>query len=37
LMTEMELWIWWLGVGIGSVISINVIGYTLIQIMKKLK
>jgi uncharacterized membrane protein len=36
-MTEMELWLWWLGVGIGSVISINVIGYTLIQVLKKLK
>jgi uncharacterized membrane protein len=36
-MTEMELWVWWLGVGIGSVISINVMGYTLVQVIKKLK
>lgn len=36
-MTEMELWVWWLGVGIGSVISINAIGYTLVQVIKKLK
>ena len=35
--TEMELWIWWLGIGGGSVISINVLGYILIQVMKKLK
>jgi len=36
-MTETELWVWWLGVGIGSVISINVIGYMLVQVIKKLK
>ena len=36
-MTEMELWVWWLGMGIGSVISINAIGYTLVQGIKKLK
>jgi len=36
-MTEMELWLWWSGVGIGSVISINVIGYTLVQVIKNLK
>lgn len=35
--TEMDLWIWWLGIGIGSVISINIVGYMLIQVMKKLK
>lgn len=35
--TEMEPWIWWLGVGVGSVISINVLGYILVQVMKKLK
>lgn len=35
--TEMELWIWWLGIGSGSVISINVLGYLLVQVMKKLK
>lgn len=33
--TEMELWIWWLGIGVGSVISINVLGYTLIQAVKR--
>jgi len=36
-MTQMELWLWWLGVGIGSVISINVIGYTLVQVIKRLE
>jgi uncharacterized membrane protein len=35
--TEMDLWIWWLGIGIGSVISISILGYMLIQVMKKLK
>jgi len=33
--TEMELWIWWLGIGVGSVISINIFGYMLIQAVKK--
>lgn len=37
MITEMELWIWWLGIGIGSVVSINILGYILIQLMKKLK
>jgi len=35
--TEMDLWIGWLDIGIGSVISINIVGYMLIQAMKKLK
>ncbi|MEM3627019.1 MAG: QueT transporter family protein [Candidatus Bathyarchaeia archaeon] len=35
-LTKMELWIWWLGIGIGSVISINIIGYMLMRIIKKL-
>jgi uncharacterized membrane protein len=35
-LTEMELWIWWLGIGFGSVISINIIGYALIRLIKKL-
>ncbi|KPV64959.1 MAG: QueT transporter [Candidatus Bathyarchaeota archaeon BA1] len=33
--TEMELWIWWLGIGIGSMISISILGYILLQITKK--
>ncbi len=37
IITEMEPWIWWLGVGVGSLISINVLGYILIQFMKRLK
>ncbi len=37
IITEMELWVWWLGIGLGSVVSINVLGYMLIQVMKKLK
>ncbi|MEM3695177.1 MAG: QueT transporter family protein [Candidatus Bathyarchaeia archaeon] len=35
-LTEMEMWIWWLGIGIGSVISINVLGYFLVKATKKL-
>ncbi len=37
IITEMEPWIWWLGIGLGSVVSIDVLGYMLIQVMKKLK
>jgi len=32
---QMELWVWWLGIGVGSLISINIIGYTLVQALKK--
>jgi uncharacterized membrane protein len=35
ILTEMELWIWWLGIGAGSIISINILGFALIQVMKK--
>lgn len=37
IITETELWLWWLGIGVGSLISINGLGYILIQVMKKLK
>jgi uncharacterized membrane protein len=30
LITNMEIWIWLLGIGIGSLISINIVGYSLI-------
>jgi uncharacterized membrane protein len=35
-LTEMELWMWWLGIGAGSVISINILGYFLVKATKKL-
>jgi uncharacterized membrane protein len=35
-LTGMELWVWWLGIGIGSIISITVLGYALVQILKRL-
>jgi len=35
IITEMEPWVWWLGIGIGSIVSINILGYMLIRIMKK--
>ena len=37
ILTEMELWVWWLGIGAGSLISINILGYTLIQVMRKVQ
>jgi len=35
MLTAMELWVWWLGIGVGSLISINILGYALIQIMRR--
>ena len=35
MLTEMELWVWWLGIGGGSIISINILGFALIQVIKK--
>jgi len=36
MLTEMELWVWWLGIGVGAIISINILGFALIQVMKKI-
>jgi uncharacterized membrane protein len=36
ILTDMELWVWWLGIGVGSVISINILGFALIQLLKKI-
>jgi len=35
-LTGMELWVWWLGIGTGSVISIIVLGYPLTNVLKRL-
>lgn len=37
ILTTISLWVWWLSVLIGSFVSINLIGYTLIQVLKKTK
>jgi uncharacterized membrane protein len=37
MLTQMELWVWWLGIGVGSIISINILGYTLVQILKRVR
>ena len=34
-LTGMEVWLWWLGIGVGSVISVCGIGFTLIQVLKR--
>ncbi len=34
-LTEMEVWLWWGGVGVGSIISVCGIGFPLIQALKK--
>jgi len=34
-LTGMELWIWWLSIFTGSLISINLVGYSTLQLMKK--
>jgi len=35
--TGMELWVWWLGIGVGSLISICGIGYSLLEILKRIR
>jgi len=35
--TEMELWVWWLGIGVGSLISMCGIGYPLLEILKRIR
>jgi len=35
ILTQMEFWLWWIGVGAGSLISICGIGFPLIQALKK--
>jgi len=34
-LTQMELWVWWVGIGVGSVISVCVLGYALVQVLKR--
>jgi len=36
-LTEMELWVWWLGIGAGSLISICGIGYLLLQVLRRIE
>ena len=35
--TEMELWVWWLGMGVGSLISICGIGYPLVEVLQRIR
>lgn len=35
--TEMDFWVWWLGIGVGSLISICGIGYPLVEVLKRIK
>jgi uncharacterized membrane protein len=35
--TQMELWIWWFGIGVGSLISICGIGSALLEILRRIK
>jgi len=35
--TGMELWVWWVGIGVGSLISICGIGYLLLQILRRIE
>lgn len=36
ILTQMDVWVWWLGIGAGSVISIGLIGFPLVQIVKRI-
>ena len=35
LLTGIPIWLWWLSIFAGSFVSINILGYTLIQILKR--
>jgi len=37
ILTTIPLWVWWLSIFIGSFVSINLLGYTLMQVLKKTK
>ena len=37
IITAMELWIWWLGIGTGSLISMCGIGYPLVEVLKRIQ
>jgi len=37
ILTQMDLWVWWMGIGVGSIISINILGFTLIQMLQKVR
>ena len=36
-LTQMDVLVWWFGVGVGSIISVNILGYMLIQGIRKIK
>jgi uncharacterized membrane protein len=36
-LTQMELWVWWVGIGVGSLISICGIGYALLQVLRRVE
>jgi uncharacterized membrane protein len=35
--TAMEYWIWWTGVGVGSIISIGILGFALVNVLRGIK
>lgn len=35
--TAMNYWLWWTGVGVGSVISIGILGFVLVSVLKGMK
>jgi uncharacterized membrane protein len=35
--TQMDFWVWWLGIGAGSLIAICGIGYSLLEILKRIE
>jgi uncharacterized membrane protein len=36
-LTETDLWVWWLGIGVGSLVSICMLGYALVQVMRRIQ
>lgn len=35
IITSMPFWVWWVGVFVGSFISISIVGFTLVQLLRK--
>ena len=37
ILTETEFWVWWLGIGVGSLVSVCGLGYSLLEMLKRVK
>jgi len=35
LITDLDFWMWWLGIGAGSILSVTLVGYLLVQALRR--